>query len=86
MYENAAFLAPFLLVSNHLHILIGRQAREVSSTIDPGEPTAALFFSGMVMAHVLVPTGLFEYRAGIALRLMGGDIAIAMGRRHQRLI
>ena len=38
------------------------------------------------MTHVLVATGLFEYLARVALRLMGGDIAIAMGRRHQRLI
>ena len=38
-----------------LHILIGRFARDVSSTTDPGEPTVALFCGGMVMAHILVP-------------------------------
>jgi hypothetical protein len=38
------------------------------------------------MARVLVPTGLFEYSAGIALRLMRGDITTAIGPRHQRPI
>jgi len=83
----ATFAAVILAIaSNRVHLTVAAfigivvllatgvlSAREVSSTIDPGESTIALFFGGMVLARVLTPTGLFEYLAGIAVRLVRGD-------------
>jgi Na+/H+ antiporter NhaD/arsenite permease-like protein len=48
-------------------------AEEVSATINPSEETIALFFGGMVIARTLIPTGLFDYLGGVALRLVKGD-------------
>jgi Na+/H+ antiporter NhaD/arsenite permease-like protein len=74
------------IASNRLHLTVAAflgivallatgvlSAQEVSTTIDPGESTIALFFGGMVVARALIPTGLFEYLARIALRLVRGD-------------
>jgi Na+/H+ antiporter NhaD/arsenite permease-like protein len=74
------------IASNRLHLTVAAllgvvallltgvlSAQALSDTIDPGEETIALFFGGMVMARVLIPTGLFEYLAAIALRLVRGD-------------
>jgi Na+/H+ antiporter NhaD/arsenite permease-like protein len=71
------------IASNRLHLTVAAllgvvallltgvlSAQALSDTIDPGEETIALFFGGMVMARVLIPTGLFEYLAAIALRLV----------------
>jgi Na+/H+ antiporter NhaD/arsenite permease-like protein len=83
----ATFAAVVLAIaSNRLHLTVAAflgvillllagvlSAQEVSNTINPGESTIALFFGGMVMARVLIPTGLFEYLAEVALRLVRGD-------------
>jgi Na+/H+ antiporter NhaD/arsenite permease-like protein len=83
----ATFAAVILAIaSNRLHLTVAAflgvvgllvtgvlSAEQVSETINPGEATIALFFGGMVMARVLAPTGLFEYLAGIVLRLVRND-------------
>lgn len=81
------FVAVILAIaSNRLHLTVAAllgtvvllltgvlSAQEASNTINPGEATISLFFGGMVMARVLIPTGLFDYLGSIALRLVRGD-------------
>jgi len=82
------------IASNRLHLTVAAllgtvvllltgvlSAQEASSTINPGEASIALFFGGMVVARTLIPTGLFDYLGGIAMRLVRGD-----GRRLMIII
>ena len=48
-------------------------AQEASETINPAEAMIALFFGGMVMARILIATGLFDYVGAVGLRLVRGD-------------
>jgi Na+/H+ antiporter NhaD/arsenite permease-like protein len=83
----ATFAAVILAIaSNRIHLTIAAfigvvvllvtgvlAGGEISATIDPADATIALFFGGMIMARVLVPTGLFDYLAGLILKLVRGD-------------
>jgi len=83
----AVFAAVILAIaSNRMHMTVAASlgavillmtgvlsAQQTSETINPGEDTIALFFGGMVVARTLIPTGLFDYLGGIALRLVRGE-------------